>query len=131
MLLYAKRMFESIIEHMFIKCNRYILGNVVKAATRKEFYVSVHKNVLDLWIIGFRSQADAWAGWSKSRIKQKGVQIMHVQDKRAVETMCRCGINLEGILKMFPMFQPEEVEGIFWDVLGEKIVDVAKKEVNL
>ena len=56
---------------------------------------------------------------------------MNEQDRRAVEGMVRCGINLEGILKMFPMFQPEEVEGIFWDVLGEKIVDVAKKEVNL
>lgn len=53
---------------------------------------------------------------------------MHVQDKRAVETMCRCGINLEGILKMFPMFQPEEVEGIFWMCWEKRLWMLRKKK---
>ena len=47
---------------------------------------------------------------------------MHIQDRRAVETMCRCGLNLESVLKMFPMFDPAGVERIFWDIVGEKII---------
>ena len=53
---------------------------------------------------------------------------MQAQDKRAVETMCRCGLSLEGVLKMFPMFNQEEVERIFWDIVGEKIVYVTMHE---
>ena len=53
---------------------------------------------------------------------------MHAQDKRAVETMCRCGISLESVLKMFPMFNPEEVERIFWNIVGERIIYIAEHE---
>ena len=34
----------------------------------------------------------------------------------------------EGGMKMFPMFNPEEVERIFWDIVWEKIVYVTMHE---
>ena len=37
---------------------------------------------------------------------------MNDQDKRAVEGMARCGINLEGLCTSFPKFPREEIEKI-------------------
>ena len=62
-------------------------------------------------------------------VQKRGDADMHVQDKRAVEAMCWCGLSLEGLLKMFPMFRPEEVESIFLDVLGKKIEEVTRREL--
>lgn len=39
--------------------------------------------------------------------------IMKEQDIRAVESMCRCGLSLEGILESFPKFPKEEVTAIY------------------
>ena len=38
---------------------------------------------------------------------------MNDQDKRAVEGMARCGIDLEGLCASFPKFPREEIEEIF------------------
>ena len=38
---------------------------------------------------------------------------MNDQDKRAVEGMARCGIDLEGLCTSFPKFPREEIEEIF------------------
>lgn len=38
---------------------------------------------------------------------------MKEQDVRAVESLCRCGMDLESILKCFPKFPRQEVEKIF------------------
>ena len=38
---------------------------------------------------------------------------MNEQDKRAVEGMARCGIDLEGLFAAFPKFSEEEIEEIF------------------
>ena len=34
---------------------------------------------------------------------------MQEQDKRAVESMCRCGLDLEGVINVFPSFPREEI----------------------
>ena len=38
---------------------------------------------------------------------------MNEQNKRAVEGMARCGIDLEGLCASFPKFSKEEVEEIY------------------
>ena len=38
---------------------------------------------------------------------------MKEQDVRAVESLCRCGMDLEVILKCFPQFPRLEVEKIY------------------
>ena len=38
---------------------------------------------------------------------------MKDQDKRAVEGMARCGIDLEGLCASFPKFPREEIERIY------------------
>ena len=38
---------------------------------------------------------------------------MNDQDKRAVEGMARCGIELEGLLAAFPSFPAEEICEIY------------------
>ena len=38
---------------------------------------------------------------------------MNDQDRRAVEGMARCGIDLEGLCASFPKFPREEIEEIF------------------
>ena len=38
---------------------------------------------------------------------------MNDQDKRAVEQMARCGIDLEGLYKSFPKFPPEDIKEIY------------------
>ena len=51
---------------------------------------------------------------------------MHAQDKRAVETMCRCGLSLEGVFKMFQIFAPEEVESIYQSIRGAEQTDAER-----
>lgn len=50
---------------------------------------------------------------------------MNDQDKRAVESMARCGIDFDGLCKSFPKFPIEEIEKVYMQVrkMG-KISDV-------
>ena len=41
---------------------------------------------------------------------------MQEQDKRAVESMCRCGLNLEGVINVFPSLPREEITAIYKSV---------------
>lgn len=43
---------------------------------------------------------------------------MKEQDKRAVESMCRCGLGLEGVIAIFPKFKEEEIAAIYESVKG-------------
>lgn len=38
---------------------------------------------------------------------------MKEQDKRAIESMCRCGLDLEGVISVFPTFPKEDVMAIY------------------
>lgn len=38
---------------------------------------------------------------------------MQEQDKRAVESMCRCGLDLKGVINVFPSLPREEIEAIY------------------
>ena len=38
---------------------------------------------------------------------------MKEQDKRAVESMCICGLDLEGVIAVFPMFPKEDIVEIY------------------
>lgn len=44
--------------------------------------------------------------------------VMKEQDKRAVESMCRCGLDLEGVIAVFPAFPKEDVMAIYNSVRG-------------
>ena len=44
--------------------------------------------------------------------------VMKEQDKRVVESMCRCGMKLEGVIAVFPNFPKEEVMAIYKSVKG-------------
>lgn len=43
---------------------------------------------------------------------------MQEQDKRAVESMCRCGLDLESVLNVFPSISSEEIAAIYKSVRG-------------
>ncbi len=43
---------------------------------------------------------------------------MKEQDKRAIESMCRCGLGLEGVISVFPTFPKEDVMAIYNSVKG-------------
>lgn len=45
---------------------------------------------------------------------------MNEQDKRAVEGMARCGIELEGLKAMFPQFPKDEIKEIYDRIKGIK-----------
>ena len=54
------------------------------------------------------------------------------QDKRAVESMCRCGLDLDGVIASFPKLDPTEVEGVYWavkEMIGE-VVKIPVLKVN-
>lgn len=38
---------------------------------------------------------------------------MQEQDKRAVESMCRCGLDIDGVIAVFPKFPREEIVQIY------------------
>lgn len=44
--------------------------------------------------------------------------VMKEQDKRVIESMCRCGMDLEGVIAIFPTFPKEEVMAIYKSVKG-------------
>ena len=41
---------------------------------------------------------------------------MQEQDKRAVESMCRCGLDLKGVINVFPNLPREEIVAIYKSV---------------
>ena len=43
---------------------------------------------------------------------------MKEQDKRAIESMCRCGLDLEGVISVFPTFPKEDVMAIYNSAKG-------------
>ena len=46
---------------------------------------------------------------------------MQEQDKRAVESMCRCGLDLKGVINIFPSLPREEIAIIYKSVRGGNI----------
>lgn len=52
---------------------------------------------------------------------------MKEQDVRAVESMCRCGMELEGVVSLFPKFPPAEIEKIYNRIHGVVIRDNKSK----
>ena len=46
------------------------------------------------------------------------------QDKRAVESMCQCGLDLDGVISSFPKLDRREVEEIYRIVNGIDVVSV-------
>lgn len=44
--------------------------------------------------------------------------VMNDQDKRTVESMCRCGLELEGVIAVFPAFPREDVMAVYNSVKG-------------
>ena len=54
------------------------------------------------------------------------------QDKRAVESMIRCGLDLDEVIASFPKLDPAEVEEIYMvvrEIAGE-VVEVPVLKVN-
>ena len=41
---------------------------------------------------------------------------MNDQDRRAVEGMARCGIDLEGLIAMFPNFPADEITEVYKEI---------------
>lgn len=39
--------------------------------------------------------------------------MMQEQDKRAVESMCRCGLDIDGVINVFPNLPREEIAAIY------------------
>ena len=48
---------------------------------------------------------------------------MNDQDRRAVEGMARCGIDLEGLIAMFPNFPADEITEVILVVFGLTSLD--------
>jgi len=44
--------------------------------------------------------------------------VMKEQDKRAVESMCRCGLDFESVVDVFPTFPKEDIMAIYKSVKG-------------
>lgn len=38
---------------------------------------------------------------------------MQEQNKRAIESMCRCGLSLKELIVVFPSFPQEDIENIY------------------
>lgn len=38
---------------------------------------------------------------------------MQEQNKRAIESMCRCGLSLKELIAVFPSFPQEDIENIY------------------
>ena len=52
--------------------------------------------------------------------------VMQEQDKRAVESMCRCGLDIEGVISVFPRLPREEITAVYKSVRGVE-VDVEER----
>lgn len=56
---------------------------------------------------------------------------MQEQDRRAVESMCRCGLDLEGVINVFPRLPREEVVAIYKSVKGKNTDDNRESNINI
>ena len=56
---------------------------------------------------------------------------MQEQDKRAVESMCRCGLDLEGVINVFPRLPREEVVAIYKSVKGKNTDDNRESNISI
>ena len=56
---------------------------------------------------------------------------MQEQDRRAVESMCRCGLDLEGVIDVFPRLPREEVVGIYKSVRGKSTDDNGESNISI
>ena len=56
---------------------------------------------------------------------------MQEQDKRAVESMCRCGLDLEGVINVFPRLPREEIVGIYKSVRGNSTDDNGESNISI
>ena len=45
---------------------------------------------------------------------------MNEQDKRAVEGLAKCGIDLDGLCRSFPAFPQEEIKAVYENVHNEQ-----------
>ena len=54
------------------------------------------------------------------------------QDKRAVESMCRCGLDLDEVIASFPKLDQREVEEVYKIVRGiaGEVVEVPVLKMN-
>ena len=52
------------------------------------------------------------------------------QDKRAVESMCRCGLDLNEVIASFPKLDRREVEEIYRLVTGMDVAEIPILKVN-
>ncbi|MEZ3487760.1 MAG: hypothetical protein K1W22_14565 [Lachnospiraceae bacterium] len=57
--------------------------------------------------------------------------MMQEQDKRAVESMCRCGLNLEGVINVFPNLPREEIVAIYKFVRNRDIDADGESSVSI
>lgn len=46
---------------------------------------------------------------------------MREQDRRAVEGMARCGIDLEGLISAFSQFPKEEIEEVYYEIHKDEL----------
>ena len=46
---------------------------------------------------------------------------MREQDRRAVEGMARCGIDLEGLVSAFAQFPKEEIENVYYEIHKDEL----------
>lgn len=56
---------------------------------------------------------------------------MQEQNKRAVESMCRCGLNLEGVIKVFPNLPRDEITTIYESVKEMDINSGRKSSIGI
>jgi len=56
---------------------------------------------------------------------------MNEQDKRAVESMCQCGLDLEGVIASFPMFPREDIIAIYEYIKGIKLDDDSDSGISI
>ncbi len=52
---------------------------------------------------------------------------MNEQDKRAVETMCRSGLDLKELFGTFPAFSKEEIEKVYNRIKEEELEETARE----
>lgn len=46
---------------------------------------------------------------------------MKEQDKRAVEGMARCGIDLDGLIAAFNQFPAEEIKDVYYEIHKDEL----------
>ena len=56
---------------------------------------------------------------------------MQGQDRRAVESMCRCGLDLEGVINVFPIFPREEIAAIYKSVRGRDTDENRESSISI